>query len=262
MFQKSICLLFFAAIMTTGCRKKADPQPVKQQPSTFSPAVNMEFDNVVGSKKLGLDSVWYQNANGDSFTVHHYKYYISNIGFTSQDGTVWYQPESYYLIDESKPSSRFFTIEKIPVGHYTKLVFMIGVDSKRNTSGAQTGALDPANAMFWDWNSGYIMAKLEGNSPVVANSSKSFAFHIGGFSGQYATQRIVTLSLPEELVVDSTSSISTIILKSDVAEWFKTPQTIKLNSFNIIAAAGADAAMMADNYADMFSVDQIIKVME
>ena len=37
----------------------------------------------------------------------------------------------------------------------------LGVDSLRNVTGVQTGALDPAMDMYWTWNTGYVMAKLE-----------------------------------------------------------------------------------------------------
>ena len=60
---------------------------------------------------------------------------------------------------------------------------MIGVDSARNTSGAQLGALDPANSMFWSWNSGYIFVRMEGNSPQSTQPYNKLQFHIGGFKG-------------------------------------------------------------------------------
>ena len=55
----------------------------------------------------------------------------------------------------------------LPEGDYTELQFLLGVDSLHNVSGAQTDDLDPAKDMFWTWNSGYVMAKMEGNSPAV-----------------------------------------------------------------------------------------------
>jgi hypothetical protein len=41
----------------------------------------------------------------------------------------------------------------------------VGVDSIHNVSGAQTGAPTGERNVL-DWNSGYVMAKLEGNSSV------------------------------------------------------------------------------------------------
>lgn len=68
---------------------------------------------------------------------------------------------------------------------YDSITFLIGVDSLHNVSGAQTGALDPVNDMFWTWNSGYVMAKLEGNSSSSPQMNQKFEYHIGGYSGKH-----------------------------------------------------------------------------
>ena len=68
----------------------------------------------------------------------------------------------------------------------------MGIDSLHNVSGAQAGALSLASGMFWDWNSGYIMLKAEGDSPN--SPTGKFALHLGGFSG---TNNIVTVKTAE-----------------------------------------------------------------
>ncbi len=76
-------------------------------------------------------------------------------------------------------------------------VFLLGVDSLHNVSGAQTDALDPAKDMFWTWNTGYVMAKLEGNSPSSALVNNKYEFHVGGFSGKYnVLKKILNLLFP------------------------------------------------------------------
>src|SRR5690606_18580217 len=72
-------------------------------------------------------------------------------------------------------------IDNVPAGYYVEIQYTMGVDSEKNVSGAQVGALSLSNGMFWDWNSGYIMLKAEGYSPQAENNG--FAFHLGGFSG-------------------------------------------------------------------------------
>jgi hypothetical protein len=64
----------------------------------------------------------------------------------------------YFLVDFSDTTTTTLKLTILPY-LYNRLSFVIGVDSARNVSGAQTGALDPANGMFWTWNTGYIMAK-------------------------------------------------------------------------------------------------------
>jgi hypothetical protein len=69
-----------------------------------------------------------------------------------------------------------FDFINVPAGTYTGMYLTMGVDSARNVSGAQEGALDPANGMFWSWTSGYIMIKAEGLSPQGAGGS--FTYHL------------------------------------------------------------------------------------
>jgi hypothetical protein len=40
--------------------------------------------------------------------------------------------------------------------------------------------LDVANGMYWMWNSGYIMAKMEGTSNQSGATNKNLKFHIFG----------------------------------------------------------------------------------
>lgn len=54
----------------------------------------------------------------------------------------------YFLIDASDAGSTTIALQALP-GKYDQVAFTIGVDSIRNISGAQTGALDPGKGMFW-----------------------------------------------------------------------------------------------------------------
>ena len=250
-----VVLLLAGAVSLIGCRKKPDPvAPVVNDPVVANDGhLEFVFENMAGSQVLQLGSGVYRNEAGDTFSVTAYKYYISNIRLWRADSTYFAEPESYHLINEQLSSSKSFTIHEVPVGNYTGISFLIGVDYDRNTSGAQTGALDPANAMFWDWNTGYIMAKIEGTAPGIMGG---IAFHVGGFQGKDGVLRMVNLSLPATANVTG-SGTPEIHIKSDILEWFKTPVTISFDTMNIVTSAGPAAAQMANNYADMFTVDHV-----
>jgi hypothetical protein len=72
----------------------------------------------------------------------------------------------------------------------------LGVDSIRNVSGIQTGALDPLKGMFWTWNSGYVMAKLEGSSESSNSAGNRFTYHIGGFRPGMNVLKTIDLIIP------------------------------------------------------------------
>ncbi|HYD21938.1 MAG TPA: MbnP family protein [Flavipsychrobacter sp.] len=260
--MRSIFSLFLASVFCfTGCRKKPDPVPpvlIDDGGSTATDGhLRIVFENVVGSVPLQLDTaVLYTNAAGNIFSVSIYRYYISNIKIWRADGTSYTELESYHLINEALASSKSFTLHDVPAGDYQRISFIIGVDSARNTIGAQTGALDPMNGMYWDWNTGYIMAKLEGKSPQSAATDSGIVFHMGGFGGQYSVLRTVSLQLPQLANVTENKTPS-IHIKSDVLEWFRTPTVIDFTTDFTITDVGKNAAAIASNYSDMFTVDHV-----
>jgi hypothetical protein len=174
------------------------PTPVSQLGT-----INIDFDNVVGSNDLELNTGNYTNAAGNTFKVSKFIYYISNIKLTKTDGTKYVENNSYYLINEAQAASQTLSIDSIPVGDYNAIEFVIGVDSSRNVSGAQTGALDPTNDMFWTWNSGYIFLKMEGTSSSA--SGNDLTFHIGGFKSPNNTIRVINRSFPTNLSVKNSN---------------------------------------------------------
>ena len=250
--MRNSLLLIFLCVSAISCRKEP-AKPIMNPPATET-GLQFTFKNMVGNEPLELQTKSYKNTNGDDFFVDVYRYYISNIVLTTATGEEYKEPESYHLIDHSKGGSLSFKIEGAPTGEYSKISFLIGVDSARNVSGAQTGALNPTNNMFWDWNSGYIMAMFEGRS-AQSGFDSLLSFHMAGFSGKEGSIRAITLQLPEKAIV-SNKNLSEIVIKADVAEWFTSPNTISFNQTYIVVG-GPEAKMIADNYADMFSISHI-----
>lgn len=214
--------------------------------------IGLEFVNMVDTNLLYLDTVKYILDNGQNLKVNKYKYYISNIRLIRTDGAFYDEPNSYYLIDQANDASRICQLSNVPPGEYAAVEFLIGVDSLRNVSGSQTGALDIAHAMFWSWSTGYIMAKLEGISLQSPGAQNSVTFHIGGFSGPYSVLKRIHLN--HSPVVVSEAYIPQIRIKNDLAEWFKTPVSISFATTFNVANESPASKEIADNYADMFSI--------
>ncbi|XZF13152.1 MbnP family protein [Chitinophagaceae bacterium MMS25-I14] len=215
----------------------------------------LHFTNTAGNQLLTLNSGNYTTASGSSITVSKFNYYISNIRFNNTNGSSFSEPESYHLLQQSDASSLSFNIGNIPAGTYGSVSFMIGVDSTHNTSGAQTGALDPVNGMFWSWNTGYIMAKMEGTSPQAGSTDNTFIFHIGGFSGVNSALHTVTLNLPAPLTIHKNSN-AMVHLHADALAWF-APNSINLGTVYNIMNISPTSKMISDNYAGMFAADSV-----
>jgi hypothetical protein len=213
--------------------------------------ISILFDHKIGTKHFSPDSS-YTNDFGETFTVNRFKYYISHIQWKNQTtGKTYIVPDSYYLIDESEPVSKQIDL-KIPQGTYTSVSFIVGVDSLKNVSGAQDGVLDPINGMFWTWQTGYIMAKLEGTSPVSKLPRKRFEFHIGGFKGAYNVLHPVTIPLKDPVMVKAGKPDS-LYISVDINKWFSGKHQLPLSANTAVMTPGKLAQQYAENYFTMFS---------
>lgn len=254
---------FFAAIILilnlSNCKKDKttapEPEPTPVLP--VSGSLNLFFEGMVGMDPLVFGTQTYTNQAGNTYNITMAKYYISNIKLTKTDNSVYVVNNSYHLIDLSDSLLSLVKLSGIPYGNYKAIQFMIGVDSTRNVSGAQTGALDPALGMFWTWSSGYIMVKLEGVSLQSTAVGNNIKFHIGGFSGVNNVLKNVSPSFGFATAKVSSSITPVIHLSSNLAECFAAPTVINFSALNTVMMPGASAKNVADNYADMFTVEHI-----
>lgn len=236
--------------------KKSDPA-TPSTPAATTGSLSILFENTVDTLSLDLGTTTYTNAAGNTYSVTTFKYYISNIKITKNDNTVWSEPESYHLINAADPNSVLFTIPNVPFDTYKAIEFTIGVDSARNNSGAQTGALAQTNGMFWDWNTGYIFMKFEGTSPQSAAVNNAVKYHIGGFTGANSAIRVITPSF-NGATANVTSAITPKIhMNCNLSNLFTGSNSFDFSSLNTVMMPGANAKKLADNYANMFSVEHI-----
>lgn len=213
--------------------------------------LKIHFKHVVENELLKLDSAYYKNELGQGFTISKFKYYIGQIRLKNAKGKD-YVSKDYFLINEDEELSKQITLTNIPNGNYTSISFILGVDSMHNCSGAQSGALDPLNAMFWAWNTGYIFLKLEGNSPASKSPGGMFEYHIGGYKQPSNCIRKIELDLTKNLITIN-SKISFLELKTDAGELLKTPTSIDFTNLSSVTDS-KNAELIANNYKDMFCV--------
>jgi hypothetical protein len=216
--------------------------------------VEINIQHNVGDQPLAFN-VPYQTLKGEDFTVTTFKYYISNIALYDGAGHTYSLPNEYFLVDQDKPDSR--TIRFQTDGEtFAGLRFMIGVDSIRNVSGAQTGALDPALEMFWTWNSGYIMAKLEGTSSLSNLPNHRIEYHIGGYAGPDKATRIITLPFGQIYHANPKSTF-TIHLTANLLAWFSSVNDLRIQTTPACTTPGPLAHAYADNYSHLFSITSL-----
>jgi hypothetical protein len=248
-------VFFYAVSCTISCfgNVAATAQPNYQT----NAAIKISFVNTVNNVPVILDSGNYANCWNEKFTISALKYYISNVYLVTPEKKAGEEKNSYHLVDEEDSASKNFSFE-VPPGSYSTLCFLIGVDSLKNVSGAQTGALDPLNGMFWTWNSGYIMFKMEGNSPQANALKNKIEYHIGGFSGVNNVLRKVELHLDSNMVSINKNGGAEITIQVNWDKLWNGANKLKISDTPLCMTPGAFAAGIADNYSMAFSVVKVV----
>ena len=247
-------LMALALVVTTSCKKHDDDHD-HDADGNGQVTVNLNHVWGMGTDPFSLDSTYKHPMNGDTMKFTKYKYYISNFKLKKADGTWWIHPESYFLVDMSNPATSILDLGALPNGEYTELSYTLGVDSTRNVSGAQTGALSTTAGMFWNWNTGYIMIKAEGTSPQ--STSGNFAFHLGGFSGVnniVATKTVDFSSNPLTITKDKKSEVH---FNVNMAMTWCTSGSCSGTS--TIMMPGTKAKQMASDFQNGFVFDHIVE---
>jgi len=221
-------------------------------PCTEQHKVTIQFRHFAGMEALILDSAVYNNDLGQSFRITKLKYYISNIHLIREKGGDL-EVNSSFLIDDRDEKTKKITISSVPEGSYSSMEFILGVDSLHNCNGAQSGALDPINGMFWAWNSGYVFLKLEGKSPSSTSPGNMLEYHIGGYKSPNNCIRKIKIAFPGKLIIDTELRSNSIELKADILEILKTPVSIDFSKLSSVTDFH-NSTTIADNYQDMFSL--------
>jgi hypothetical protein len=235
------CLFLFSA-----CQKKSELTESENKHT----AVLLHFSASNGEDSI-IASQEYTTPFSETFSVTRFRFYIHNVSLVSLISSP--VNSNHYLLDLVPANTNTVSVS-FPAGQYSAIRFTIGVDSLRNFSGAQTGVLDPANGMFWTWNSGYIMAKLEGNSGFAATPDNKFEYHIGGYSGAESVIRSIELPFPSGSGEFVENGSNTINIKADLRKWFQGDFELKIADNPVISTPGELAVKLANNYRDMFSV--------
>lgn len=250
--MKQIVTWSIAAVALTlivGCKKhKEETDTVPTDTVTFQ-VKHLWQDSL--SFELNTDLV--NPVTGDTLNFTNFRYYLSNIRLKNADGSWWVQPDSYFLLDLTNNTNPSVQLSGVPNGEYTEVSYVLGVDSLKNVSGAQSGDLSPALGMFWTWSSGYIMLKAEGLSPN--STSGSFAYHLGGFSGSYNVVSTKTQSFGGNSLSVSGNGQCKVVVTAKPEKLWETYGSVSGGS--VVHTPGTDAKKLTKGFYGSFAFKEI-----
>lgn len=245
-------LVALVAVSVGGCKdnKEEAPAPASDYNGlkyTSPGSLGVKLSHRFNASDFVFNKAYVTDA-GDTVTFDMLRYYFSNVQLKNTEGN-WINLGNYNLVDFEDAASFTFNIANVPAGTYSKIRFYMGVDSIANSSGAQEGALNPANNMFWSWSSGYIFFKIQGKF----EADNPIALHIGG----NRNLPVVELDLG---AYKKEGSLLTLNLTFDVADVFRTPLVydLKTRSAIIHSPTSEDAQVLTNNIANgVFAITSV-----
>lgn len=226
-------LTFVLIVVFASCN---DDVKIDDNPTPSNGSLLVNFTHSFNQVPFNFSSNFVTNLN-DTIKFSAFVYYISNVSLQNEAGN-WVNLGNYNLVDFSDPASLKLNIANLPGGTYKKMRFLVGVDSIANSTGAQEGALNPSNGMFWSWATGYIFIRMQGRF----NNNQPMTIDMGGL------QNLPVIELPIDATIIQGSS-ATANVNFNVADVFITPNNYKLDSISSIMhdALHPNAYMLKQN---------------
>ncbi len=253
--MRTVYCFLLLLVVCIACKKEQNTG----YDTRFRGLMTLEFDHVVGSNDLRLNTGSYTNAAGETYSVRALRYFISNIVLVNTNGTEYVVPQdsSYFIVDESMAAAK--PTLKIPEGEYAQLRFTVGIDSLRSTMplSQRLGVLAPTVSTYLDENSGYVFFSMEGNSQQAPGGR--YEFEIAGYGGKSSPTinniKNISLDLTQGGIVKIREGKQSVIhIMADIAKVFTGSTDISLATNNIILFEPY-SVNVANNYANMFTHD-------
>ncbi len=196
------------------------------------------------NQPMVFDSI-YQLSTENQISFDVLKFYISKITLLHDDDLVYSEPNSFHLVDASKPESFSMSFPIPEFQKINKINFILGIDSITNVSGAMGGDLDPMLGMYWTWQSGYINAKIEGTCSQCETRKNAFIFHLGGYKQPFDSFQNISLKIQ--------NVSQSIVIDFDLSTWIKN---INLSVQNNIMSPSENAVKLSKSLAENFKINR------
>lgn len=242
-FSIAIVAFFFS------CKKDTITTPGNNIPSSHYSSANISIFTKSNNLSIIWDSLNNINAAGNIYSVHNINFYISNISLKRTDGFI-YRSNGVFYIDPSISNKIILQLDSIPMGEYSSLSFLIGIDSLRNIDYGLGTTVDNLN-MAWPtaMGGGYHFIKIEGHYLDTSSTIQGFAIHLG------KNNNLVNVAINQ--VLNQQNSLHNYSLIFNINEVFSNPYLYNLNIDNNYTMSDSVAMFkIKSNMKDAFSIIQ------
>jgi hypothetical protein len=262
--------IFFLLILSLSDCKKSD------NPGPEAPCGTIVFsiDHQVNGQPLIENEMVYTNAVGNEYLITEVKYFISDITFFNNNGSVKIISDSknIFYVDEDIPGTKTILFsDKIPAGTYDSINFIFGITEAKNKSFI---FVDPPEVLMgWPQvlGGGYHYMMMNGKWKDVNEFIMPFNFHLGigqlykgndyNVDSIYAfVQNYFKVSLPGSSFTLAEKDTATFRLIMNIENWFKDPHIYDFNHWGGAIMQNQPAQQMAkENGWNVFSISRMKK---
>ena len=254
--KRLLAIMVLSMVVFTSCVEEDIPGL-----QNTSVSLNFKHDwDGTNVSSANFNTIQYFNENTDELSIEKLRYLISNVTFHKTNGQT-IVIEGYNLVDVTNDENLTYVLPaQIPVGTYSNVSFTFGFDNDDNTDGAYTDL----NSASWNvpmmLGGGYHFMQLEGKFINNVASDQGYQYHAIKAVDNTDPMNLVfqdtffTVNLGE-VIVHNNSSVD---VKMNIAEWFKSPHSWDLNDLNSMLMPNFNAQVkMYDNGQDAFSLGTV-----
>ncbi|MCF8368278.1 MAG: hypothetical protein K9G76_04490 [Bacteroidales bacterium] len=240
-------ILLNVLILLSSCNKSDE-----ETPKSMEVELNFLLTHFVDAEELYFNTMQYTNAFGNLYSIETLKYFISDITLYKMNGDSLLIDEEHYVDAAEESTLSFIPGLKIPVGEYSSISFIFGLNEAKNVNGRYLNP--PENNMEWPlaMGPGYHYMKLEGKHDSTG-VIKNFQAHTGATMGN---QNYIRVNLPSS-DFKASGAKKTITIKMNINNWWANPYTFDLNMMTMVMGNQPVQEMLHDNGADVFSIVSI-----
>ena len=141
-----LALIAAGMLIPASCTKSGTTQEGPLKPTTLV----VRFENKVDSLPLVLDTMLYENASSDFYSITDLQYFISDISLHRNDGFNYTAPDDngIHYVDARIPSSLYWVLNKsMPYGKFDSVSITFGINAVKNYSNRFPNP--PERDMYW-----------------------------------------------------------------------------------------------------------------
>lgn len=231
-------LLFFFSVAITILLQSCNKDELG-----YNLTVNLHYH--VDGQELVLDTIMYQNAAGNPYSVNKLRYYLSNFRFVKNDNSEVTADGGVFFMDVRESAE--LTLQNVPCGSFKQLRFNFGVPAQMNVYGNLPNTSENTG-MVWpeQMGGGYHFMKFEGyfNSTSGTNG---YAIHVGN----NACLADIPITTPIEVDADGE-----MVLGFNLNEVMSGPNNFNMDSSNYTMGIMPAMLEISENMQNAFTIEQ------